>query len=183
MEAIEKLKEKFKKTENFLKEEYSALRAGRATPALVENVFVDYYGTKVPLKQIASISAPESRLLIIEPWDKGALGAIEKSLLASNLGLSPIVDKNLIRISIPPLTEERRSALVKIIGVKLEEAKIKCRAARDEAMKEISDSFENKKITEDEKFKNREKVQELMNAAAAELENAAKFKEKEIKEG
>jgi len=183
METLEKLKIKLKNTEESLKTEFSALRVGRATPALVENILVDYYGTKAPLKQLASIFAPEPRLLIIEPWDKNAIIAVEKSILSSDLGLNPIVDKNLIRINIPPLTEERRNSLIKITGTKLEEVKVRCRTARDEAIKEIADLFSNKKITEDEKFEIKEKIQELINITNRNLENITKLKEKEIKEG
>lgn len=175
MEILEKLTVKLKSVEEALKTELSALRIGRATPALVENILVDYYGVKTPLKQLASISAPEIRLLVIEPWDKNALSGIEKAIHISDLGLNPIVDKNLIRINIPPLTEERRNSLIKIISVKLEEVKIRCRAARDEAMKEISGS-------EDEKFKMKESVQKMVNESNKNLENLAKIKEKEIKE-
>ena len=142
---------------------------------MVENILVDYYGVKTPLKQIASISAPEIRLLVIEPWDKNAISSIEKAIYVSDLGLNPIVDKNLIRINIPPLTEERRNSLIKIISVKLEEVKIRCRGARDEAMKEISGS-------EDEKFSIKESIQKLVDEANKNLENLAKAKEKEIKE-
>jgi len=182
MENLEKLKTKLKNIEESLKTEFSVLRVGRATPALVENILVDYYGAKAPLKQLASISAPAPRLLIIEPWDKNVIAAIEKAILSSDLGLNPIVDKNLIRINIPPLTEERRNSLIKITDIKLEEAKIKCRTARDEAMKEITDLFNNKKITEDDKFEIKEKIQELINTANNNLENITKLKEKEIKE-
>ena len=182
MENLEKLKTKLKNIEEFLKTEFSALRVGRATPALVENVLVDYYGVKTPIKQLASISAPEPRLLIIEPWDKNAITAIEKAILSSDLGLNPIVDKNLIRINIPLLTEERRNSLIKITSAKLEEAKVRCRMARDEAIKEIIDLFSAKKITEDEKFEKKEKIQELINTTNKNLENITKLKEKEIKE-
>ena len=138
MDIVETLKNKLHKTEEYFKTELSSLRVGRATPALVENISVDYYGAKTPLKQIASISAPEPKILIIEPWDKNALSAIEKAVLASNIGLNPIVDKNIIRITVPQLTEERRDALIKIMGTKLEEAKIKIRAERDGAIKELA---------------------------------------------
>ena len=183
METLEKLKTKLKNVEESLKTEFSALRVGRATPALVENILVDCYDAKAPLKQLASISAPEPRLLIVEPWDKNAIATIEKALLSSDLGLNPIVDKNLIRINIPPLTEERRNSLIKITGAKFEEVKIKYRTARDEAIKEIADLFSTKKITEDEKFEIKEKVQELINTTNNNLENMTKLKEKEIKEG
>jgi len=182
MENLEKLKTKLKNIEESLKIEFSALRVGRATPALVENILIDYYGAKAPLKQLASISAPEPRLLIIEPWDKNAITAIEKAILSSDLGLNPIVDKNLIRINIPPLTEERRNSLIKITGAKLEDVKVRCRTTRDEAIKEITGLFSAKKITEDEKFKIKEKIQELINATNKNLENITELKEKEIKE-
>ena len=182
MDTLEKLKTELKKIEEFLKTELASLRVGRATPALVENIFVDYYGTKTPLKQLASISAPEPKVLIIEPWDKNAFSAIEKAILTSGLGLSSIVDKNSIKILIPQLTEERRNTLIKIIGIKLEEVKIQNRAKRDGVMKEINDLFSEKKINEDEKFKLKEKTQDIVNKANQNLENAAKTKEKEIKE-
>jgi len=110
----ETLKNKLKSVEDSFKKELSFLRVGRATPALVENISVDYYGTTTPLKQIASISAPEPRSLVIDPWDKNAIPNIEKAIFASGLGLSPIVDKNTIRINVPSLTEERRKVLIKI---------------------------------------------------------------------
>lgn len=183
METLEKLKNKLKNIEASLKIEFSALRVGRATPALVENILVDYYGVKTPLKQLAAIAAPEPRLLIIEPWDKNVIAAIEKAIFSSNLGLNLIVDKSLIRINIPPLTEERRNSLIRITGTKLEEVKVKCRTTRDEAIKEITDLKSAKKITEDEKFEIKEKIQELVNATNKNLETITKLKEKEIKEG
>ncbi len=182
MQIIEDLKNKLRNIEDLLKKEFSALRINRATPALVENILIDHYGVKTPLKQLASISAPEPRLLIIEPWDKNAINGIEKAIQSLNLGLSPISDKNLIRINIPPLTEERRDSLIKIVWSKLEEAKVKCRTARDETIKETTDLFAAKKITEDEKFKMKEKIQELIDETNKNLENLTRQKEKEIKE-
>ncbi len=179
---LEKFKIEFKKVDDFLGEELAGLRIGRATPALVENITVDYYGTKTPIKQIASISAPEPRVLVIEPWDKNALPGIEKAILASNLGLNPIVDKNIIRIAIPQLTEERRISLIKVVGVKFEEAKIKCRGKRDEMIKEINDAFSAKKINEDDKFKLKEKAEEMVKEIGMRLEDRVKQKEKEIRE-
>ncbi len=180
MDTLEKFKTELKKVEEFFKTELASLRIGRATPALVENLMVDYYGAKTPLKQIASISAPEPLILIIEPWDKNSLSAIEKLILMSDLGLNPIVDKNLIRISIPPLTQERREGLVKIAGTKLEEAKIKCRAKRDETIKEINALFNLKKITEDEKFKMKEKAERAASETNKAFEDLVKAKEREI---
>ncbi len=183
MEILEIFKKELKKVEESLKIEFSSLRVGRATPALVENILVDCYGSKIPIKQLASISAPEPRILIIEPWDRTVLPNLEKALLVSNLNLSPIVDKNLIRINIPPLTEERRNALIKIIGSKLEEAKIKYRGSRDRIIKEINELFDAKKITEDEKFKTKEEVQKLIDLTNQNLEKLLKLKEEEIKNG
>lgn len=181
MEILENFKNELKKVEESLKIELSSLRIGRATPALVENILVDCYGEKVPVKQLASISAPEPRVLIIEPWDRTLLPNLEKAILASNLNLNPIVDKNLIRISIPPLSEERRAALLKVMSSKLEEAKIKHRSARDKMIKEVNDMFENKKITEDEKFRTKEEIQKLVDLTNKNLENLLKSKEEEIK--
>lgn len=182
MENLEKLKIKLKNIETFFKAELATLRVGRATPALVENILVDYYGVKTPLKQIASISVPESRLLSIEPWDKKMVNSIEKAILSSDIGLNPIVDKSFIRITIPSLTEERRNSLIKILGIKLEEAKVKCRAIRDETIKEISDLFNEKKITEDEKFKTKERIQEIIDENNDNLEKIGNLKEREIRE-
>lgn len=183
MSILENFKNELKKIEESLKVEFSSLRVGRATPALVENILVDYYGSKVPVKQIASISAPEHRILIIEPWDRNILPNLEKAILASDLSLNPIVDKNLIRIAIPSLTEERKTALIKIISSKLEEAKIKYRGSRDKIIKEINELFDAKKITEDERFKTKEEVQKLIDLTSQNLENLLKFKEEEIKNG
>jgi len=182
VDTLENLKNNLKKITETLKTELSALRVGRASPSLVENMTIDYYGNKTPLKHLASISVSEPRMLIIEPWDKNAISAIEKAILTSDLGLSPIVDKNLIKIIIPQLTEERRNSLIKVINTKLEEAKIQNRSKRDEAMKEINDLFALKKIAEDEKFKLKEKTQSIVDEANKNLEITTELKEKEIKE-
>ncbi len=183
MEILKRFKNDLKIIEESLKIEFSSLRVGRATPALVENILVDCYGSKVPVKQLASISIPEPRILIIEPWDRTVLPNLEKAILASDLNLNPIVDKNLIRINIPALTEERKLSLIKIIGSKLEETKIKYRGSRDKMIKEINELFDAKKITEDEKFKIKEEVQKLIDLTNQNLENLLKLKEEEIKNG
>lgn len=183
MEVLEKFKNELLKIEDSLKIEISSLRVGRASPALIENILVGCYGSKSPIKQLASISVPEPRMLVIEPWDKKILPDLEKAILSSNLGLSPIVDKNLIRINIPALTEERRKAIIKILNSKLEEAKIKFRNSRDGAIKEAGELFDDKKITEDEKFKLKEEIQKIVNTMSENLEKLLKLKEKEIQEG
>lgn len=182
MSVIDGLKKNLKTHEDWLQKEIGTLRIGRASPALVEDIVVDYYGSKMPIKQLATISAPEPRTLIVQPWDKNAVSGIEKAIQASSLGVNPIVDKDTIRVTIPALTEERRLALVKIVGIKLEEAKIAMRKDRDDAIKEIEMLFAEKKITEDGKFKDKQEVQKAINEANKELENIANKKEKEIKE-
>jgi len=183
MEILEKFRCELIKIEESLKVEIASLRVGRASPALVENISVDCYGSKTKIKQLASIAAPEPRTLVIEPWDKKILPELEKAILTSNLGLSPIVDKNLIRINIPALTEERRNEILKILNSKIEESKIKFRSARDKTIKELGELFDYKKITEDEKFKMKEEIQKAMNLASENLEKIFMLKEKAIKEG
>lgn len=183
MEILEKFKNNLKTIEASFKTELSFLHIGRASPALVENILVDSYGSKIPIKQMASISVPKPRILIVEPWDKSNLPNIEKAILASNLDLNPIVDKNLIRINIPSLTGERKLAILKILSSKLEDAKIKYRNGRDRTIKEISDLFDAKKITEDEKFKTKEEIQKLIDLTNKNLENLLKLKEEEIGRG
>lgn len=182
MEILEKLKNDFKVIEESFKKDLSSLNLGRSSPALIENILVDYLGSKIPVKQLASISSPESRILVVEPWDKASLPNLEKAILNSNIGLSPIIDKNLIRINIPPLTEERKLAILKVLNSKIEETKIKYRNVRDKAIKELNALFDLKKITEDEKFKNKEKIQELIDLENKNLETLFVKKEKEIKE-
>lgn len=182
MEILERFKNELSKIEESLKSDLASLRVGRASPALVENILVNYYGSKTPIKQLASISAPEPRTLVIEPWDKKILSDLEKAILTSDLGLSPIVDKNLIRINIPALTEDRRMALLKILNSKLEEAKIKYRNSRDRVIKEIGELLDDKKITEDERFKTKEEIKKIMDLMNENLEKILKLKEKEIKE-
>lgn len=182
MEILEKFKNDLKAIEDSFKIELSSLQVGRASPALIENILVESYGSKIAIKQLASISSPEPRILIVEPWDKNSLSNIEKAILASNLGLGVVVDKNLIRINVPPLTEERKLTIFKIINSKLEEAKIKYRSSRDKIIKEANALFDAKKITEDEKFKMREKIQELVDSTNINLENLLKVKEEEVKE-
>lgn len=182
MSVIDDLKKKLKAREVWLQRETGTLRIGRANPALVEDIIVDYYGSKMPVKQLATISAPEPRTLVVQPWDKNAVSAIEKAIQASSLGINPIVDKDVIRVTIPALTEERRLALAKIVKTKLEEAKIAARKDRDEAIKIIEALFAGKKITEDDKFKEKQEAQRAIDEANRGLEDMANKKEKEIKE-
>ena len=162
--------------------EISSLRTGRATPALIENLEVDYYGTKTPLKAIAAISNPESRTLTIQPWDKGAVQAIEKAIQTSPLGLNPVADRDMIRLSIPPLTEERRKELTKLLGRFIEDARIKMRKEREDALRVIDTQFKNKEISEDERFRHRGDIQKVVDEINKKIEDIGTAKEKEIME-
>src|SRR3989338_6791365 len=139
------LKEKLNKVIEYFKGEIAVLRTGRATPAVVENLPVDYYGTKTPLKALASISTPDPRQILIQPWDKGALQPIEKAIQSSQLGLNPVVDGVYIRLNLSQLTEERRKDLIKILGQKAEETKISVRKAREEGLRVVDDAEKKNK--------------------------------------
>ncbi len=130
------IEEKMKGSIGVLKRELTAIRSGHATPALIEHIKVEYAGVPTPLNQVAGISAPEARLLVIQPWDQGSIQSIEKAILKSELGLTPTSDGNIIRLSIPPLTEERRQELIKIVRKRVEERRIAIRNLRREAMDE-----------------------------------------------
>ncbi len=160
--------------------EITSLRTGRATPALIEDVAVEYYGTKTPLKAMAAISAPEARQLIVKPWDKAALPLIEKAIVAASLGLSPVTEQETIRLSIPALTQERRRELVRMLGKTSEEARIHLRRERDETLKEVERAFRAKEMGEDEWLRRKKDVQKTVDEVNQKIEAAAAAKEKEI---
>ena len=162
--------------------EIASLRTGRATPALVEDLLVDSYGAKTPLKHIASISTPDARSLVIQPWDKGALEAIGKAIENSSLNFARFADGDHIRLTLPQLTEERRKDLLKILNGKAEEVRMKTRRARDETWKEIQQSQKDKVISEDEKFRVKDELQKKMDGFNTELESTREKKEREIME-
>jgi ribosome recycling factor len=163
-----------------LKQEVAGLRTGRASPALIENLEVEYYGSKTPLKAVAAISSPDPKSLVIQPWDKNAVTAIEKAILGSSLGLNPIIDRDVIRVSIPPLTEERRKELIKLLGKYLEEARIQVRREREEILKEIDRKEKSKEISEDEKFRQKNEVQKIVDEINKKIEEIGATKENEI---
>lgn len=158
------------------------IRTGRASPALVERLLVEYYGTMTPLNQMASISAPEPRLLTIRPWDASALSTIEKAILRSELGLTPQNDGKLIRMTIPRLTEERRRELVKVVQRRVEEGKISLRNLRRDAIADLREFQKEKMLTEDEFHHGRDQVQELVNKFADKMNELGQRKEQEILE-
>ena len=177
------LKEKLNKVIEYFKGEIVVLRTGRATPALVEDLQVDYYGTKTPLKALASISTPDPRQILIQPWDKGALQPIEKAIQSSQLGLNPVVDGVYIRLNLPQLTEERRKDLIKILGQKAEETKISVRKAREEVLRVVDDAEKKKEISEDEKFRKKQETQKTVDEINKKIEEIVSAKEKEIMNG
>src|SRR3989338_2515012 len=181
-DILKKFEEELHNANAWFRAEISSLRTGRATPALVEDLEVDYYGAKTPLKHIASISAPDARSLVIQPWDKGALEAIGKAIENSSLNFAPIADGDHIRLTLPQLTEERRKDLLKILNGKTEEARMKTRRTRDDAWKDIQQSEKDKIISEDEKFRVKDELQKKMEGFNIELENLRERKEKEIME-
>jgi len=165
-----------------LKSELSKLRTGKASPALVENIKVDYYGNPTPLKQLASISTPEYRLILVQPWDKSSVKNIEKAIITSNLGLNPATSGNIIRIPIPSLTEERRKELVKLVHKYGEEAKIAIRNVRRDANDSIKTLEKEKEISEDESHIAQEEIQELTDENTKMVDEVVESKEKEIME-
>lgn len=181
-DLLKELDGRMSKTVDVLQGDLLTIRTGRASPALVERLQVEYYGTMTPLNQLASISVPEPRLITIRPWDAIALPAIEKAILTSELGLTPQNDGKLIRLTIPRLTEERRRELVKVVQRRVEEGKIALRNIRRDAIEDLREFEKEKLITEDELHKGREQVQELTNDFAAKMDELGKRKEKEIME-
>ena len=174
------LKQKLEKIIEGLKSDTASLRTGRATPALVEDLEVEYYGSKTPLKAVASISSPEPRSLVIQSWDKNAVQAIEKAIQSSSLGLNPVTDREAIRLSIPPLTEERRRELAKMLGKHLEQARIRVRQERESALKEVDRKEKAKEISEDEKFRQKNEIQKTVDEVNKKIEEIGGAKEREI---
>jgi ribosome recycling factor len=179
-DIINKLKPDFDKAIEHLKIELNGLQVGRATPALVENIIVECYGQKLPIKQLGSIHAPEPRMLIVQPWDKTILKEIEKTIAISRPGLSASVDGDVIRVNVASLNEERRKELLSILSDKLEEARITIRLRREKAWKEIQDLTRDGKIREDDKFRAKDKLQEMVDDYNEKIDEMGESKKKEI---
>ncbi len=158
------------------------VRTGRASAALLEGITVDYYGTQMPINQVASISVPESRLLTVQPWDANVLPDIEKAILSSDLGLTPSNDGKIIRVNIPPLTEERRKDLVKIVKKMAEESRVAVRNCRRDAIDKLKGQKKNKEISEDEMYKLQDEIQKLTDDHVKTIDQILQEKEKEIME-
>ena len=181
-DALKTIDEKMRASVGGLKKDLATLRTGRATPALIDHIKVDYAGIPTPLNQIAGISVPESNLLVIQPWDKGTIRDIEKAILKSDLGLNPSSDGNVIRISIPPLSEERRQELIKVVRKRVEERKIVLRNLRHEVVKELKDMEQSKEISQDEHKRAFDQLQKLTDVFIDEVERIGRDKEVELME-
>jgi ribosome recycling factor len=181
-EAHNEAEERMKTALAALEEDLSGIRTGRASPALVERLAVEYYGMPTPLMQLATISVPESRMLMIRPFDAASLRTIERAILASDLGLTPNNDGKVIRLNLPPLTEERRRDLVKLVHNRLEEARVAMRNVRRDSIKDLREFEHEKLISEDELEEGEENLQELTDKYIELVNEVGVHKEKEIME-
>ena len=177
---IEKNKRDLEKAVSFLKNELQKMRSGRATPVLVEDIIINCFGSSLPLKNLASISCPEPRQILIKPWSDAYLEPIEKALKQADLGGLPAREGNKIRINLPALTEEFRNNLVRKISRKAEESRQIMRKYRDEAWKEIQEMFRQKEISEDDKFKAKDELQDLIDDYSSKIEELVNKKKEEI---
>jgi len=173
---------KMQKAVDALARELAAIRTGRATPALVEHIRADYHGVPTPVNQIASISVPEAKMILIQPWDRSSIRSIEKAILTSDLGLNPTSDSNVIRIVIPPLTEERRKDLISVVHKRLEEAKITLRNLRREGIEKLRQAEKNREISQDQNTRASQQLQRLTDNFVERVNHIGQDKETEIME-
>jgi len=181
-EALTGIENKMKSSIKVFREDLATIRTGHATPALVEHIKVDYAGVPTPINHMAGISAPEAGLLVIQPWDKSSIGNIQKAILKSELGLNPSNDGNVIRISIPPLSEERREELIKVVRKRVEERKISLRTLRHEALNELKKLEKDKEISQDELKRAQEQLQNITDIHISEVDKIGSSKEEELRE-
>lgn len=181
-EIIDKIKPELNKVIGFLERELARIRTSRATPSLVEDIVCDCFGQRFPLKQLAAISIPESKQILIQPWDKSYLEGIIKALERTGIGANPIVDKDSIRINLPPLTEEYRKDLLRLISEKQEEARKTIRRWREKSWDEIQEKFREGKIREDDKFRAKDELQELVDEYNEKIKEIGERKKQEIME-
>jgi len=181
-DVVRETEERMSKAVKVLRDDLATIRTGRASPALVERLRVEHYGTSMPLNQMAAISVPEPRLLVIRPWDPQALPSIEKAILKSDLGLTPANDGKLIRLAIPRLTEERRRELIKVVGRRVEEAKVAVRNCRRDALRDIKELEKEKLISEDDYYRSKDNIQDLTDRFIEEIDDIRQKKETEIME-
>lgn len=181
-DVMSEARERMEKTVEALHNDLRTIRTGRASPALVERLQVDYYGSPTPLNQLAGISVPEPRLLVIRPWDRNTIGIIEKAILKSDLGLTPGNDGQVIRLGIPQLTEERRRELNRQVARRVEEGRVAIRNIRRDAIDMLRDFEKEKMISEDDLYTGRDQVQELTDDFIKQIDEVGKAKEAEILE-
>ena len=174
--------EKMRKTLEAVAREFGTVRTGRASPALVDGIKVEYYGTPTSLKSLASISTPDPKLIVIQPWDASIVGEVERSILKSELGITPINDGKVIRLQIPDLSKERRLELVKLVKKMTEDGKVSLRTTRHVAIEHIRKLEKDKLVTEDERFKGQDEVQKITDRYIAKIDEVLLAKEKEITE-
>ncbi len=181
-ETLHDAEQKMRGAVSFTQDELSSLRTGRANPKLLDRVTVDYYGTQVPLNQLASFSVPEPRLLVIQPFDRNAMSAMEKALMSSDLGLTPSNDGNVIRLAFPPLTEERRKDLIKLARDRGEEGRVSVRNVRRHAKEHLEREERDHAISEDDLRRAEKELQRLTDLYVAEIDHVLEQKEKELGE-
>lgn len=181
-QALTSIEERMQKTVEGLKTELSAIRTGRATPSLIEHIKIDYAGVPTALNQVAGISIPDAKLLVIQPWDRSSIQNIEKAIRTSDLGLNPVNDGNVIRINIPPLSEERRQELVKVVHKRVEERKIAIRNLRREAMDELKELEKKKDISQDELKRTSNQLQKITDSFINDVDQIGHDKEGELRE-
>lgn len=179
-DLFDEIEEKMMNAEEAMKVEFAGIRTGKASTSLVENIMVEYYGAMTRLRDIAGLATPDSRLITIQPWDQGAVKAIEKAIIASPIGVSPVSDGKIIRLPIPPLSEERRTTLAKQVKGYVENSKIEIRNARRDGNEALKKAQKNSEITEDELKSYMEKVQKLTDTYIEKIESLAAAKEKEL---
>ena len=178
--SLENMQERMEKVIDNLETNYSEVRAGRANPAILNRVSVEYYGVPTPINQVASVSVPEARLIVIQPWDRNILSQIEKAIEKADIGIHPMNDGGVIRLSFPELTEERRKEIVKDVKKTAEEAKVAVRNVRRDEMDEAKAKLKNKEISEDEEKSLEDKIQKETDKYVAKIDEIADKKEKEI---
>jgi ribosome recycling factor len=182
MPALAEARTQMEKALEALRREFGTVRTGKASAALLDTVRVEAYGGKMPLNQVASVSAPEPRMLVVQPWDRSLTGEIEKAIRSSDLGLNPASDGNLIRVPVPALTEERRREMVRLLHKLAEEARVAVRHARQEANKDIKNRQHEHEIGEDEAHRQMQEVQKLTDEYVARVDEVLKHKEHEVME-
>lgn len=181
-ETLKSIEDRMKSSLKVFRADLATIRTGHATPALVEHIKVEYAGVPTPLNQLAGISAPEAGLLVIQPWDKSSIHNIEKAILKSELGINPSNDGNIIRIAIPPLSEERRQELIKVVHRRVEERRVAIRSLRHDAMNDLRKMEKDKEISQDEHKRAQDQLQKITDVFMAGIEKSGKDKEQELLE-